>query len=291
MFFYISGILTVIGGQPDSYTYRKTELYSIHSNLSLTFLHRTDNSPDYVYNSGYAIVGSKVYIAGGRAGSGGDKVALVYAALTDTFTQLPDMVISRKTQGPVFVLSGSLYVGGGEYDNNEARLSKISLTDAGLTTGSWSVDPVPIHRSRIYDATAVVVGERVYIAGGRYNSGSLISWAANDPSWNTSYAGLNVPRQKHCVVYCRGSLWAIGGHSSMDSVEMYDFLNDQWIVKSPLPVGKSYPSCHCFQSNIIVVGGTPSGGTVYLYNIGLDLWQAYNDLLNRAIFGHVSIIV
>ena len=107
-------------------------------------------------------------------------------------------------------------------------------------------------------------------------------------SWDTKLA-MPTERVGHGVVSCNGKIYVIGGYNNsgfLDTVEVYDPINNIWETKKPMPYGKAEFGICVIGTNIYVIGGCNSLlgkpdfvfpanilDSVFVYDTKLDNWS------------------
>ena len=127
------------------------------------------------------------------------------------------------------VVGGSLVIAGGYGDFYASLASAEAFSPA---TGWTSLPPMP---RAAYLATAVVLGGRLYVAGG-LGCDKLQMW--DGTAW-TLKADLPAKRYSAASVAVDGKMWVIGGYvrdeGDTASVIIYDPETDSWMTGVPLP--------------------------------------------------------
>lgn len=144
-------------------------------------------------------------------------------------------------------------------------------------TGAWEKLP-DAPRSRDHVAVAVV-GDRLYVAGGRRSSWSdgqnfNLTEPAVDVfdfdagSWSTLEASLPTPRAAPSVVAVDGFLLVIGGEAgngsggamAFDTVEALDLSAEQWLTLNPLTRPRHATGAVLWAGRIYTAAGSGGGG-------------------------------
>jgi DNA-binding CsgD family transcriptional regulator len=114
----------------------------------------------------------------------------------------------------------------------------------------------------VADIGAVVLGGKIYIPGGRLESGKISdALEAYDPlsdKW-VSYAALPTPLSKYAFVAYEGRIYLFGGwdgKSYISSVFSYDPNIDEWQTRTPMPTARGLSGAAISSGLIYVLGGT-----------------------------------
>lgn len=113
---------------------------------------------------GAAVIGSRIYVAGGRPPAGNDFA--VYDTTTDTWTALPDLPTQRNHLA-VGAIDGKVYVAGGRFGGgfNSERTAVLEVFDPA--TNSWGArTPMPSPRGGV---AGVVANGCLFVIGGEGN--------------------------------------------------------------------------------------------------------------------------
>ena len=132
-----------------------------------------------------------------------------------------------------------------------------------------------------HDAMSGVVDGKIYVMGGRNNSGSLDVVEVYDPvtdSWSTK-AAMPTARSGAMTGVVDGKIYVIGGGGShtiySNTVEAYDPVTDSWTTKAAMPTARVYAAAGVVDGKIYVIGGHGSGGErneVQVYDPVTDSW-------------------
>jgi Kelch motif len=165
-----------------------------------------------------AELGGKVYVAGGMFGSAGTRLDRVQRfdparQVWTTLPRLPEPVraaAGATRKGEFLVIGGTTERGGGR--------------QVYVWTGSrWRRGP-PVPR-RLYNHSAVTVGEEVYVLGGYDTRQEELRsvFVLGDGGWRSSAP---LPRRVHAfgAVVFRGEIWVIGGRRGEEQ------LREVWIL-------------------------------------------------------------
>jgi N-acetylneuraminic acid mutarotase len=192
-----------------------------------------------------AALGNTVYLAGGLVARGQDTVAIdrfeSYDVRLRRYKRLPPLPRALNHIG-IVAYDGRIYVVGG-YEGG--------VNDPVSTDRAWRYEP----RSR---------------------------------SWHP-IAPLPSPRGAHGLVVVGRKMYAIGGRlerggrpgSSLDRVDAYDFVSDEWSERAALPHARDHAGVAVYKGKIYVVGGRPGRANAYRfferYDPAADRWERLAD--------------
>jgi len=135
-----------------------------------------------------------------------------------------------------------------------------SLEALDLLTHEWYHIP-PMKRARS-KATAVVIGNNVYIVGGKDDWGLALSsvevfnWKTN--TWS-EIPRMHQERYSASVVVVQDSIVVTGGHenefSSLKSTEVYDTKSQQWRLAADMPTARGSCGVVVLRDRYVVVAG------------------------------------
>lgn len=176
------------------------------------------------YASAGAVIGTKLYVAGGRSSSGGVSSALeAYDPDADTWTVLPSLP-GAVAGATAVALNGLLYVMGG-YDASSHALSGVQVYNP--TSNAWTTDPhagaIPPMLVARHSAASAVLNGRIYVFGGVPDASSQPTNEAEvfDPAlgaWK-AIAPLPLPLALHAAAALAGKLYVVGGSDSTGAAQ------------------------------------------------------------------------
>ena len=99
-------------------------------------------------------------------------------------------------------------------------------------------------------------------------------------------APMRQSRCAHAAVFCKGSIYAIGGigkfgDEPLSTVETYDVVDDNWSYVTSLPHGLAHHNAVVYDDHIYTVGGTNGAhviGTVYQFSTSAWNWSRVMSL-------------
>ncbi len=255
-----------------------------------------------------AVVGNKLYAAGGRRTSGatGQVFSLtvpevdVFDFGTRQWLPYPNGMAPIPTQRAgttVAVLGGEVVVIGGESANNAGDLAHNQAEALNPATGTWrSLDPLNTGR---HGTQALVYKEKIYIAAGSGKRGgtpelnSLESFSFSEPvftNWTQRAPALGKRAEGQSIRY-NNKIYVFNGFAPgiviNNSNEAYNPAANQWTSLAPMPKdpqGKPYAVTHngiaLVDNTIWIVGGRvgndpgPVTNKVWVYNLTTNSWSA-----------------
>jgi N-acetylneuraminic acid mutarotase len=255
-----------------------------------------------------AVVGNKLYAAGGRRTSGatGQVFSLTVSEVdvfdfgTRQWLPYPNGMAPIPTQRggtTVVVLGGEVVVIGGESANNAGDLAHNQAEALNPATGTWR-SLAPLNTGR-HGTQALVYGEKIYIAAGSGKRGgtpelnSLESFAFGNPvftNWTQRAPALGKRAEGQSIRY-NDKIYVFNGFAPglviNNSNEAYNPATNQWTALAPMPKdpqGKPYAVTHngiaLVDNTIWIVGGRvgnvpgPVTNKVWIYNLTTNSWSA-----------------
>jgi N-acetylneuraminic acid mutarotase len=177
--------------------------------------------------SGVAVVGSKIYVAGGLRGLQAVNDFSAYDTTNDTWETLPSVPTSRDHL-VAGAIGGRVYVIGGRNGGLEVHTGRVDIFDPA--TGSWSRgSPMPTSRA---GSAAAVLDDRIYVFGGEGNAalstGVFDDVESYDPatdSWSI-HVPMPTPRHGSGAAALMGRIYVLGGankdgFASLDTVQTF----------------------------------------------------------------------
>lgn len=199
-----------------------------------------------------AVVGGKIYVAGGLVSNGATAAVEIYDPASDSWTTGPPLplavhhAMAAEQGGRLFVMGGIAISRGG------AAVRDVFI----LEDGRWRQGP-PLRRPRAAGAAASVGGRIVVvggIAGDRHVGPVEIM---DEGAWHD---GAPIPNLRdHLGAATQGSLlFTVGGRRGGDhfgTFEVYDLATDRWSKLPDMPTARSGNGAAFVAGRIVSVGG------------------------------------
>jgi len=241
---------------------------------------------------------NKIYVAGGfDEGSKPSNRLFIYDTVLGKWEEGKKMPTARGALTAEFI-SGILYAVGGDKDpafiaGGYHPYGQTTTNEAyDPATDSWTVKtPMPTAR---HHHAAAVVGERLYIIGGRYGLAYadhiFNNSAANemyDPVQNKWFImePIRTSRSGAAAASVNGSIYVFGGETknyptesqhTYSENEKYDPLANSWTQGQSMPTGKHGLTAESINNKIFVIGGGKKPGFTV---------DDRNDIYNPALVG------
>jgi DNA-binding CsgD family transcriptional regulator len=113
----------------------------------------------------------------------------------------------------------------------------------------------------VADIAAALVGDQIYVPGGRTPSGSPTAvvevYSPETDTWENK-APLPTALSGYALVALEGKLYLFGGWDGstyVDSVYEYDPAEDAWTPKTPMPTARAFAGAAVVDGKIYVIGG------------------------------------
>jgi N-acetylneuraminic acid mutarotase len=153
----------------------------------------------------------------------------------------------------------------------------------------------PRPNENLRDPSSVVLDDKIYVIGGD----SIINYDPKTDTWIT-LTPIPTPRGKHSVAVYQNKIYCISGYVDyneavrplyryLDTVEVYDPVEDSWSKKAPVPIkvklGSPFidtPIQACVVNDQLFAIG--SKGELYLYNPSTDRWSRKTTLSAEATY-------
>ncbi|MBI5481414.1 MAG: proprotein convertase P-domain-containing protein [Deltaproteobacteria bacterium] len=209
-------------------------------------------------------------------GDTGQATATTWVRPFGTYADVANVPAGRGTRDHSVVYSdGKLYKIGG-YDGS-AR-AYVDIYD--IAGNSWSTGTdLPAAR---YSLDCVVIGAKLYCAGGYSGSAGTNTLYIYDIAGNSWSTGATLPAARHgyAGVALGGKYYALGGLSSatyLASVVVYDPVAGTWDASVPdMSVPRRYPVAGALGGKVYVAGGLMTSSTAAnsteVYDPGLNSW-------------------
>jgi DNA-binding CsgD family transcriptional regulator len=162
--------------------------------------------------------------------------------------------VPRRGMGLV-TFGGQLYVLGGE--SAAGVIGSVERYDP-QTDGWTSLADKP---HAVADVAAALVGDQIYVPGGRTSSGSPSAvvevYSPETDTWERR-APLPTALSGYALVALEGKLYLFGGWDGsayVDSVYEYDPAEDAWTPRTSMPTARAYAGAAVVDGKIYVMGG------------------------------------
>jgi N-acetylneuraminic acid mutarotase len=193
--------------------------------------------------AGSAVIGNKLYVAGGQSVSGDTATLEVYDPTTDSWTTKASMPTPRRWPA-VEAIDGLLYVVGGIMDIPGPFTVFTTLEVYDPTSDTWTARaplPTPLHSM----ASGVIDG-KLYLAGGfNVSDEAVATLLVYDPATNTWTEKSPMPTARGfpAGAVLDDQLYVVTGIAGFNSlplqaVEAYDPATDTWRTDAPIPTGR-----------------------------------------------------
>jgi DNA-binding CsgD family transcriptional regulator len=176
------------------------------------------------------------------------------ALSTNRWRQMSQVPSARKGMGAVEYENSFYLVGGETQQGIDGAL--LLFTPASNSWKTLSSKPTPVT-----DVQAALVGEKIYVPGGRTNGGQASDvLEVYDPrrnSWQKK-APLPVALSGFALASFEGQLYLFGGKTNQGysaSVFIYDPKEDNWQKGSPLSSPRAYAGAAVMNGKIYIIGG------------------------------------
>ena len=171
------------------------------------------------------------------------------------WVEMASMTEPRSSMAVVIFEEKIIVIGG---RSNKGALSSVEMYNP--LSGTWSV--LNEKPTAVFDASAAVIGEKIYVPGGATADGSLTKvvevFNPRKNEWDAC-AELPVAISEYGLVSYEGQLYLFGGWDSqkpLDSVWRYDPNTDTWHPESPMPTARLLPAVLADSGKIYVMGGS-----------------------------------
>jgi N-acetylneuraminic acid mutarotase len=219
--------------------------------------------------------------------------------LAGTWTTLAPLPTPRAGVSLAATLSGKLYAFGGQ-ENSGAFVDRVEEYD--IATNTWTncgapqpqIGCTPMAVARAYGGAALASNGRIYVVGGRNDSGPLASVEEYHPAQNTwthcapaaACAALATARTAFgLAVSSNGRLYAVGGENGtaayLDGVEEYEPAANAWAPRAALPAGRVGAALVAAANGRLYLfggrGATGAQSDVLEYALAQNSWAARGE--------------
>jgi N-acetylneuraminic acid mutarotase len=202
-----------------------------------------------------AALGSRVYVAGGLAGSEPSDAFEVYDAATGGW---------RRAAGLPEPLHHTALAAAGEHVYLTGGYRDLAFREVSRAT--WRYDPA---RDAWEPAAAMpgprgahimaAIGDRLYVVGGTPDGRALWAYDPARDAWESGLAPMPTDREHLAAAVAGGRLYAIGGRAegagNVAALEVYDPASDRWEALTAMPAARGGLTAAALDSRIFVGGG------------------------------------
>ena len=234
------------------------------------------NHIQYIHHFQAVKIDKKIYVVCAYQGafpndSNVDNV-YVYDTEIDSWSQSHSIPVARRRgAAATAVYNGKIYVVGGNDGGHNTSSNTVAWFDEyNPTTGTWTqLTDAPTERDH---AKAVVVGDKLYIIGGRDSSAdpwysALISsvdvYDFNTSTWTTLANDLPTPRSGIQVALFKNGIFVMGGDdgsNALDTVEVLDTRDDTWSTYPSLEQARHGGEAFVNNESVVLMGGMSQQG-------------------------------
>jgi hypothetical protein len=287
---------------PDLCEYSPVKVFEPRGKPGPGHWHLEHDSPTPSPEPGAATIGRYVYLIGGQERTGTFRDVYRFDPLTGKYREEPDAPVAID-HPVVSAYRGNLILATGFADGSDPTNRAWSYS---VKTRRWrELPPARVKRGA---AAGVVVGHRLYIAGGITGFGNQNSplrlLEIYDFKRERWYRGPDMPTPRHHfgVGVVGGRLYFAGGRQPSDQAlgafEEFDPGTNRWRRLPPVPTDTGSPGVTAIAGQVVVTGGgrdpihpdEPGGWTLrtaYAYRPQTGRWRRLPDMLN-ARHGHVA---
>jgi N-acetylneuraminic acid mutarotase len=228
---------------------------------------------------GGAAVDGRIWVVGGLTAGGASTKVEAYDPATDRWTAGPDLPLALHHLA-VVAYRGELVVVGGFGRGASDLYDGPSDRVLALRGGRW-VDVPRLRRPR-GAAAAAVVGDVLYVVGGRDDDGLIAPTEAFDGAAWTDRAPIPTARDHVAAVSDGQAVYAVGGRalhpdSMFLALERYDPARDVWETLPGMPTARGGLAASVVGGRLIATGGESSSVVfpqVEAYDLAARTWTA-----------------
>ncbi len=302
----VNGKIYVMGGH--NYLEDGTsDKIRVYDPLTEVWMTKTEVMPKPVWGYGMAVIGNKIYVAGG-ASKGCTNKAYEYDTEAGTWQQKASLSEFRKGLGLVAV-DGKLYAIGGigstENSNAVGYIGTVEVFDPANESTGWQTKAImPMPRA---DFAAVSFGTNIYIFGGHNKDGLPLNtvdvYDTVNNTWTTLQTKMPISRTGCKAVVRNGKINIIGGfgdkNNFLGDIDVFDPTAGTWSKEINLKVPRMGMASAEANGSIYVMGGYNSEGctdsveTIDLFKFKIKTTSAnvvYNFPI-KSVSGAVDIVV
>jgi N-acetylneuraminic acid mutarotase len=212
------------------------------------------NAPSVGAEVASAVVGGRLYIAGGYGASGVVKTVYAYDPVANRWSRAPDLPVAlHHPMGAAF--KGRFVVAGGFRATGYATASARVFT---LQATGWK--PLPNLRHARGAGGAVAIGRSLYVVGGTNGNKEVAPTERFEGTKWVDLAPLPLPRDHLAVVSDGRGIYAVCGRvgslsANKDQIDRFDPSTGRWATLPAAPTARGGIGAGVVSGGIIVVGG------------------------------------
>jgi N-acetylneuraminic acid mutarotase len=248
----VNGIVYAIGGWSNGQL-RTVEAYNPGAQF-VPWLPKAQLPGGRAWPSGAAVIGGKIYVAGGQNGnSDPTKSLFVYNPATNQWATKAAMPVPT-ARGAAGTINGKLYVYTPAQNGTGPYLHRY---DPG--TNTWTQRATPPHGNDL--PAAGVINGKLYLAGGLLVGSATATLDVYNSATNTwtTKKPMPTPREFAAGRTLNGKLYVLGGSSggglSLGKVEMYDPVSNTWSARASMPTTRMHLAATVANGVLYAVGG------------------------------------
>ena len=251
-------------------------------------------------NPATAVINNQVYLLGGKDKNDTVQTTNVNLDITNNTISTLSPLVQEVHQAASCELNGVVYLFGGHTDTggytNDTQIYHPETTDTNgeVITEHWETVTAPASFNPSASLACAVVGENIYVYGGRDGDTVYSSFYLFDPGAEpgTEWSEISVtdpgPRFDHGLVAIGNILYLLGGNDTLDNSQIfdevwaYDIKTSEWVTKVAMSLPRLSASYVTHAGKIYAFGGTSSNGplnTAEVYSPENDSWQALPNML------------
>ncbi len=200
-----------------------------------------------------ATVDNRIFAFGGASNR-----CFTYRADLNQWSEVASMNFRHGNTPAVAVISGKIYVAGGDGPGMTQRETEVY----DPTTNQWTV-VAPMNLGRNHTA-GVAINGRFYVVGGRPSAAAARALEVYDPATNvwTELPGIPTGRSGIAAASVNGELYVFGGEipQIFNNVEVFNPLSNSWEQLPPMPVAKHGIYAAVINNKIYMPGGATVQG-------------------------------
>jgi len=212
-------------------------------------------------------IDGKIYLIGGTESTScnGPSVGTmeVYDPIPDSWDTTKDPMPTSRVEFCACAVNGKIYAIGGATNHSASPLGMVEEYDPLTNTWDTNKTPMPTPRK---GAAYGVIDNKIYVAGGT----AVANWTASnkleiyDPvtdEWIDTLATMPIPMYQPTGAVINDTFYVIGGllgyspWTGQGTVQMYDPITDNWLLRADLNHPRVGPTANVVAGKIYAIGG------------------------------------